>query len=404
VLTYIKDLYTQWNRFPKTVKLFYFSDIFFAFAQAIFGTLFNLHLLEIGYTANHIGTLQSLSALLIAAIAIPIGLAGDRWGRRGLYVTGSILFSVPYLIMPWLTNYPLLLGFFILGTVGNALMFVNESPVLAGEVDSDQRASVFSFMMINFFIWNTLGIQLAGFLANWLPAGSLSKYEWALAVAGISGIASGLIRAFLPFRQQAPARHRVTLRPGRTPLLLALVNVLAGAFMILTQSFNNVILAERFHYSPERIATILTIAGMVGWCGSVLVPWTSRRLGDLRGYCLVVALQGLALIFMGFAGQASAFLPGFYARTVLGTMQGSLFNAFAMDVTPAEERATANSYAMVGRNLGSAIAAKGYGVSLAAGSFLVPFSVAGICAVGAALLTLFAFRKYAMTRSRPIGA
>jgi hypothetical protein len=129
--------------------------------------------------------------------------------------------------MPWLTSYPLLLGFFILGTAGNALMVVNKSPVLAGEVDSDQRASVFSFMMINFFIWNTLGIQLAGFLANWLPAGSLSKYEWALAVAGINGIASGLTRAFLPFRQQAPAPHRAVdkpptggperLLPGRRP-------------------------------------------------------------------------------------------------------------------------------------------------------------------------------------------
>jgi MFS family permease len=68
------------------------------YTQAIFGTLFNLHLLEIGIL-DHIGTLQSLSALLIAAIAIPTGLAGDRWGRRCLYVTGSILFSVPYLIM-----------------------------------------------------------------------------------------------------------------------------------------------------------------------------------------------------------------------------------------------------------------------------------------------------------------
>jgi hypothetical protein len=49
---------------------------------------------------------------------------------------------------------------------------LNKSPLLAGEVDSDQRASVFSFMKISLFIWNTPGIQLAGFVANWLPAGS----------------------------------------------------------------------------------------------------------------------------------------------------------------------------------------------------------------------------------------
>jgi MFS transporter, DHA1 family, multidrug resistance protein len=403
-MSYLHDLYQQWRCFPRTIKLFYCADIFFAFAQAIFATLFNLHLLEIGYTAGHIGLLQSLAALLTALIAVPIGLAGDRWGRRGLYVAGSILFSVPYMIMPWATSYPLLMGVFIVNTIGNTLMFVNESPLLAGEVSPDLRAGVFSFMMINFFIWNTLGIQLAGFLVDWLPRGALSRYEWALVVAGASGVTAGIIRSLLPFRRETPTRRGLNLRPSRATLLLALSSLLAGAYMAMTQNFNNVVLAERFQYSSASISTILTVAGVVGWFGSVLVPWTSRRLGDMKAYALVVGLQGLALAYMGFAGSPSTFLPGFWIRAVLGTMQMSLFNTFAMGVTPDDQRATANSYAMVGRNLGSAMAAKGYGAALAAGSFVLPFSVAGLCAVATAIFTLLAFRRHPVIEADPIRA
>lgn len=151
-------------------------------------------------------------------------------------------------------------------------------------------------MMVNFFLWNTIGIKLAGYLAVWLPAGSLSIYEWPLVVAGLLGITSGLLRAFLPFKKQAPPRKGFSLRPSRTTLMLAVVSLLVGAFMALPQNFSNVVLAERFAFGPESITTILTIAGILGWFGSLLVPWASGRLGELRGYVLVVALQGLLLV------------------------------------------------------------------------------------------------------------
>ena len=404
-MNYIQDQYRQVVSLPRTVRIFYLSDIFFAVAMAIFSTLFNLHLLEIGYNENHIGQIQSVSSLAMAFVAIPVGLAGDRWGRRWLYVAGSFLFGIPFAVMPWLTNYPLLMTIYVLGTVGSTLMFVNESPLLAGEVGSDRRASVFSFMMVNFFLWNTLGIQLAGFLSNWLPRGIYSQYEWPLVIGGLCGITAGVIRAFLPFRKQAPARKGLNLKPNRVTVLLALVSITAGGYMALTQNFNNVILARRFDYSADYISTILTIAGIVGWCGSLLVPWTSRKFGDLKAYVLAVGLQGLVFIYMGFADMPSWFLAGFWARSVLGTMQMSLFNAFAMGVTPDDERATANSYAMVGRNIGSALAAKGYGLALATGSFLLPFVAAGLCALGTALLTMAAFRKQpGTTTGESIGA
>lgn len=392
-MSYIQDLYVQLRDFPRTVKFFYATDILFGFAQAIWSTLFNLHMLGAGFTADHIGQIHSVSSLVMAGLALPIGLASDRWGRRWFYVAGSILFGVPYLAAPWLTSFPLLMAAMVVVTAGTCLMFVNESPLLAGEVGPDKRASVFSFMMINFFVWNTLGIQLAGFLVRWLPAGPLTSYQWPLVIAGVCAMASGVTRVLLPFKEVPVSRRRLNLRPTRTTVMLGLVSLLVGAFSALMLGFNNVILAQRFSLGSEAISTVLTVAGVVGWVGSLLVPWTSRRLGDLKAYALIVGLQGVLLFCMGASGVPWLFLTGFWARSVLGTMQMSVWSAFSMGVTPEEERATASSYAMVGRNLGMAAAAKVFGLMLAAGAYLGAFTLAGVLALGASAFAMLAFRN-----------
>lgn len=396
-MTYFKELSLTFRRFPRVIKLFYVSDIAFGLAVAIFATLFNLHLLSLGYTAEHVGRLQSLASLVMAAVAIPVGLVGDRWGRRGLYIAGSLLFGIPFLVMPWLTEWPWVVAAYLVFTLGNVLLLVNESPLLAGEVGPEQRAAVYSFMFVNFFIWNTLGIKLAGWLTLWLPAGGLSAYGWPLVIAGVLGLGSGLFRAWLPFRREVVSRSGLRLRPTRTTLWLGASSLLVGAAMVLPFSFSNVILAERFGYGPDQISTVLTVAGLLGWVGSLFAPWTSRRFGDLAGYGWVVALQGALLIGMGLIGAPIGFLLLMWMRAGIGTTQGTLFLAFSMEATPAPQRATASSYVLVGRNLGSAMTAPIYGAAIAAGSFAMPFALAGGLAVAAAALTVLAFRSRAST-------
>lgn len=175
--------------------------------------------------------------------------------------------------------------------------------------------------------------------------------------------------------------------------MLALVSLVAGGYTALMQNFNNVILTERYSFSSEQIASVLTIGGILGWVGSLFVPWTSQRIGEIRGYSLVTGLQGVVLLYLGLAASAATFLPGFWVRTILGNMQMPLFSAFAMGVTAEAERATANSYAMVGRHLGAAIAAQWFGNTLATESYLLTFSSAGALAAITAAITLLAFRS-----------
>jgi DHA1 family multidrug resistance protein-like MFS transporter len=382
MLSYVQQTYAQLQRFPRAVKLFYVADIWFALSRAIFGAIFNLHLLQVGFTENEIGTVQLIASLCSALLAIPVGLLADRYGRRLLYAAGSLLFAIPYLVLPFCTSFPALLLTNTLGSVGLLMAMVNEAPLLAGEVMPEDRPAVFSLMMINFMFWNILGTQLSGLTVRWLGEGMRTPYMPALVVSGLCGMVTALIRLLLPFRSSVPTAPKgARYIPSRVALALAFISLFAGGFTTLTQGFANVILAKRFALSEVAVATTLTLGNAAGWAGALLVPGFSRRLGVGRTFLCVVALQAILLPLMGLLPTAPLFQGAFSFREFLGTMQMTVWGAFAMDAAPEEERATVNSYALVGRSIGTALAAKGFGMALAQGAYLTAFLAAGMLAI-----------------------
>jgi len=72
---------------------------------------------------------------------------------------------------------------------------------------------------------------------------------------------------------------------------------------------------------------------------------------------------------MGFLGHPVGFLPGLWLQ------------------------AAANSLILVGRNLGVALSSKFYGAAIAAGAYVLPFSVAGVLAIACTGLALLATRQ-----------
>lgn len=393
MLSYVHGLYLQFRRFPPAIRRFYFADIWFAFSRSIFGALFNLHLLQQGYSASQIGLLQTIASICSALLAVPVGLWADRFGRRRLYVSGSLLFALPYLILPFLSSFPAILAANTLGMVGLLMAQVNEAPLLAAEVEPADRPGVFSMMMVNFMFWNVVGTQLSGFAVKWWGAGSSAPYVPALILAGICGMITGGLRFLLPFRKSSPSGESPrSYLPSRIALSLAVVSLFTGGFTMLMQGFGNVILAGRYRMDELAVATALTVASIAGWAGALLVPGLSRRLGVARLTFAVILAQALLLPLMGWAGTATIYQGAFWLREFLGTMQMTIWGAFAMEVAPERERATVNSFAMVGRSLGGAVAAQSFGALLTAGAYPLAFASAGGLALLAALALFLFFR------------
>lgn len=392
-LTYFADLYRQLVGFPKTVKLFYLSDVFFGVGLAVFHTLFNLHLLASGYTADHIGQLTSIASVAMALVSIPIGMLADRYGRRLMYVTGSILFGIPYMLLPFTEGFALISTVYIVSILGQSLMFVTETPLLAGEVEPDRRAGVFSLMFINFFIWNTLGTQLAGVLPDWLPHGAVSGYQWPLVLAGAACLSAGILRIFMPFRPQPPARAGLRLTPSRAVVFIGIYSFLSGSYATLLLSFNNVILNQRFGLGDQAIGTVLAVGGVVGWVGTLFVPWLTERFGAHKAGVGLTALQSLVLLSLGLAAVPALYVPVLWMRSLVSTLNMAVWPTFQMAVTAEEERATSTSYSIVGRNIGIAVAAPLLGRALAGGHYVLAFSLTAMVGLAAALFLWVAFRE-----------
>lgn len=271
MVPYVHGLYLQFRRFPTAIRRFYFADIWFALSRSNFGAIFNLHLMQQGYTASQIGLLHLVASLSSALLAIPIGFWTDRIGRRRLYVCGSLPFAFPYLVLPFCSSFPAIVALNTLGMVGLLMAQVNETPLLAAEVRVPDHPGVFSIMMVNFMFWNIIGTQLNGFTVKWWGTGISAPYMPALILSGICGMITGGLCFLLPFRKGTlnvePTRSYL---PSRIAIALALISLFSGGFTVLFQGFSNVILVDRYHLNEMAMATTLTIANIAGWTGAWL--------------------------------------------------------------------------------------------------------------------------------------
>ncbi|HLO02039.1 MAG TPA: MFS transporter [Symbiobacteriaceae bacterium] len=297
-------------------------------------------------------------------------------------------------------SFPAILTANTLGILGLLIAQVNEAPLLAAEVESADRPAVFSLMMVNFMFWNIVGTQLSGFAVKWFGAGVAAPYMPALILSGFCGMITGVLRFRLPFQKGTRRAERSrSYRPSRIALSLAVVSLFSGGFTTLMMGFGNVILASRYHLNEVAVATILTVANAAGWGGAILVPGLSRRLGVNRLIFAIILAQALLLPIMGWISSPTIYQGTFWLREFLGTMQMTVWGAFAMEVAPEHERATVNGFAMVGRSLGAAFAAQAFGVALAAGAYPVAFSTAGGLALLAALALFLFFRPVRYLRA-----
>lgn len=91
---------------------------------------------------------------------------------------------------------------------------------------------------------------------------------------------------------------------------------------------------------------------------------------------MVILAQALLLPLMAWTGTPTIYQGAFWLREFLGTMQMTVWGA----------------YAMVGRSLGAALAAHSFGAALSAGAYPLAFVSAGGLALLAALAVSVFFR------------
>ncbi|MHB1721137.1 MAG: MFS transporter [Acidimicrobiales bacterium] len=238
----------------------------------------DLHISEVGAE-----WLNSIYSLVFAALLIAFGHAGDRWGRRRMFLLGTAVFVVASLVSATAVNGAVLIAGRALQGVGGAMILPATLATVNVLFTGKERAVAFAIWGSTIGVFGALGPLLGVLLTTDV------SWRWAFLVNVFIGaiIVVGLVW-FVPETSTPSARRGVDVAgnalvtAGFAGVVFALIE--GGTYGWWTQSAHFAI--GGLHWPagwPSPISFICTIGGLslltfvllrrggggvVGWCSS----------------------------------------------------------------------------------------------------------------------------------------
>ncbi|KYC35010.1 hypothetical protein WA1_09735 [Scytonema hofmannii PCC 7110] len=377
-------------QFPKNVKLYLLSCIFFGVGTGIYELVYNLHLLDIGINSDDIGTLYLINFIVMSITSVPSGLLADRYGRRWFLVGGSFLFGITMLLIPWFTNL-YILGFLqALNALGGIIMFTTESSTIAGEVSDEKRTQLFSFIYVTYLFWDGVGTLLGGQLPYWLTSKYFSQYQLTLFISGIFCTLIGVIRYFIKFKYESTGgKDKLTNVFPKAPMIkIATLAFLVGGSATLAMRFINIILQSHWGFDTSMMSYLIFIEKIVSFIGAALAPIIANYFSNERAGSYAMLLSVPLLVCAGITNEPMLFMFLYLFRQGLHYCQMPYLDILSVSTVSYQDRSVMSSYREIGFYLGSAVLAKVYGGLLESSNFVAAFILSGVLALLSGLVYL----------------
>ncbi len=360
---------------------FYAASFCFDFGMFIFFFLFNLYLLDCGYTEKFVGQVTGVAAIGSIAGTIPAGLMAQRYGlRKTLLASFALVSAVSALRATFVWQAPQLFLAFLAGVV-TTVFAVSLSPALAQLTNDKNRAFgfsiVFSFGIGDGILGSLAGGHLPGWLGRIAPMASHAHImRSALLIAsGITAVALWPTSRLRFTHTPAPEKRFYHLNPFLRRYLpaIAIWTLATGAF----SPFANVYFSQYLRMPVERIGAVFSASQFSQVVAILAAPLIFRKFGLIAGIMYMqiataVALGSLSLV----PGAASAALVyvGFMAFQWMS--EPGMYSLLMSEVTPAE-RSSASAMNFLVISAANAIAA------FASGSAFTHFGYPAVLTVAA---------------------
>ncbi|MFD7547361.1 MFS transporter [Streptomyces sp. NPDC059578] len=129
---------------------------------------------DLGPSSIELLWIMDVYGFLIAGALVPMGVAGDRYGRRKLLLAGATLFGVASVLAAYADSpQTLIAARALLGLAGATLMPSTLSLVRVMFVDPAQRGVAIAVVMTSFSVGTTVGPLLGGLLLEFFWWGSV---------------------------------------------------------------------------------------------------------------------------------------------------------------------------------------------------------------------------------------
>jgi len=358
----------------------------------IFFLLFNLYLVDCGFSEKIIGRVTSAMAIGSLAGTIPAGILAQRFGlRRSLLLCFSLVPALSALrVLVSSQAAQLTLGFCAGGAM--SIWAVCLSPALAQLTNERNRPFAFSLVLSTGIGVGVLGGALGGVLPGWLskvlpavPAIHISQLALLTSsvVIGLGVWPISSLKSLLPSTRERKVYPRNRFLTRYLPAI-AVWSLVTGSFAPLA----NVYFSQYLRITLPRIGMIFSLAQLSQVVAILLAPIIYKKFGLVTGImytqlATAVALGGLAVA--PIASAAAIIYTGYMA--VQWMSEPGMYSLLMSEVT-AEERSGASALNFFVISLGSALAAALAGEGFA--RFGYPVVIATIA--GVSVIAGFMFR------------
>ena len=344
--------------FTPNARLYLLTVLVTGAVMGVYRLIFNFYVLSLGYDEALLGNLITTHQFTALILALPLGYAIDRWGRKRALIARSLLLSISVGLMAVWPSVGIFYAMNAVFGVVQSISAVAQAPFLMENSGEDERTYLFSFSsglrMGSVFVGNWLGGYMPTWIADYQLVESTSSTAYggallAIALIGILGFIPLVFirpingvdgkevrqRDFAPFKY---AKENPKLL-GKLLLPSLIISFGAGLFM----PFMNVFFREVHGQSDQVIGTLFAWGSLAMGVGLMIAPPIADRLGKIR---LVTLTQGLAIPFMivlGFAPYLGLSALAYYVRMALMNMSNPIYQTFVMERVDASARATVAS-------------------------------------------------------------
>jgi MFS family permease len=406
---------SAWIRQQKLSRgfwVFFSAAFFFDAGFAVYVFLFNLYLLDYGFSDRSIGLIGGAMTLGTLVGTLPAGLVARRTGVKPMlifcFVSASVMSAARVL---WMWE-PAQIGLAFLAGLALCMWGVCFLPAVARLTTETNRTSAFSLIFSASMGTSILGGIVCGYLPQWLRVAGIAMQAAEvkrLILLGACGVALiGLLPVLhLQTLKQSPdsAADDIQVTTGiqlrkllLQPFLLRFLPLMAlwSAVLAAFTPFGNIYLSRVLHVPFGQIGLIFSATQVVQFCMGLLAPVIFRVLGLVKGIAATQVVAALALALMAGAAIPKLAMALYLTFSAAQWMCAPGLYNLLMNHTPDSERSPAAAMTLFCNALAGSAATAGAGILFT--RFGYPPVLLGIAAL--ALLIALLFRLFVMP-SRP---
>ena len=357
---------------------------------AVFNLVFNLYMSALGFSNAVIGLFNSLPALALVFVGLPLAAIADRIGYRVFLLAGALVAVAASAV---LTVAGLrLVAVLAAGTYALAIIVIQVlgSPLLAQISSEGERLALFAVSASLSWVATLLGSLLGGLVPEF--AGRLTHSSGASAGAIREAFAATLVLTILSLPFLLRLARSASLRPVTvfpvTELLhidvarflrILLPSLLLGIGAGMYLNFVQLYLSQRFGLTPGPIGVILGLGSAMTAAVTLGAPTVGRAFGISRSVGFLQILGSPLVLALGFLMNLPLAVIILYVRQLALNVQGPLGQVFAMEYVDPGERARLTTAMIVVNGIGGGgIGPLASGFLQVLGGYQLAFSVSAV--------------------------